>query len=328
MANETKLIGHKSQREALKRLFTKGKLPSTMLLAGPAGIGKRRVALEVARSLLCESTPQYGGCGSCKTCHLIEIGNLPDFYLVECGDREHWGTEETKGLLHALNLTSCFGRGRVIVFNDVEALHIASANALLKSLEEPRPNTWFILVSANSSKLPPTILSRSQTFFFNPLATNEVEEVLGHLKDEVEGLPLSIAELVLLADGAPGSITAIKNHALAWMDLKVSMSAIHSGDAQRAASFSAELAKDKENLAEKLKLLRIYARHRMYETPQDPLWALCLSNLISAERLIFDRNLNAQYVLSVTFLNLIAKGTLNSFTTLTNSATLLERIVV
>jgi DNA polymerase III subunit delta' len=327
MTFKSSLIGHQPQRESIRRLFEKGKFPSTVLFAGPAGIGKKLVALEVARSLLCENG-MFSGCGKCKACRLVDAGNFPDFYLIECADRERWNVEQIKELLYSLNLTSCFSRGRVIVFNDAEFLHIASANALLKSLEEPRANTWFILVSANPSKLPPTVLSRSQTWFFNPLAHEEVQHIIAELKDEIEGLPLSLDELVVLADGAPGSITAIKDHSLEWMDLKVTMSAIHGGDARRAVSFASEISKDKEDLRERLTLLRIYARHRMYETPQDSLWALCVTNLIAAERLIFERNLNAQYVLSNVLLNLVSSADLNSFTTLTNSAKLLERIVV
>src|SRR4051794_36910566 len=88
-AHTPDLIGHEPQRRMLARLVKNGRLPSTMLFAGPAGVGKRAAAFELARSLFCTgSKSSYGGCGACKECRLVAAGNFPDCIAVDCRDRE------------------------------------------------------------------------------------------------------------------------------------------------------------------------------------------------------------------------------------------------
>ena len=324
-----KLVGHSGQRESLKRLLKDNKLPSTILFAGASGIGKLTVARELSRSLFCGANPApYGGCGECEMCRLFEVGNVADFHLIECSDKSNLGVDGIKDVLYTLNLKSYHGGARVIVLNDADALLTQSANALLKSLEEPRPNTWYILVTANPSRLPQTIISRSQVWFFNTLSHAEVLEVL-KLKDNADLPPnLSLEDLAILSDGSPGNCTEIARYFGEWVTCKETLSAIFSGDIKVATQFAATLAKDKDSLRGKLRLLRIYARTRMLESPPHVKWATCLTNIITAERLIFDRNLAAGTVLLAVFLNLVSDDHLNSFTTLTNSVTLLKDMVV
>lgn len=147
------------------------RLPHALLLHGPAGIGKRDLAMELARWLLCQAPTSEGACGQCPACSWFEQGGHPDFRLIEPASESAEADETKKGgrsitvdqvreVVEFLTLSSHQGGWRVVVLQPAEALGVAAANALLKTLEEPPPRTVFLLVSHQPRRLLPTILSR------------------------------------------------------------------------------------------------------------------------------------------------------------------------
>jgi len=317
------ITGHNTQRQALRRLLIENKLPQTILLSGISGIGKRLVAQEMAHSLLCESIFQKlrtgeqidedlflhnGGCGHCNGCKTLSAGNAPDYYFVDCLDKDSWNTSAIRELLYSLHLKSFSAGNRVVLFNDAEEMSAQAANALLKSLEEPRPGLYFILVSSAPSRLPPTLLSRCQSWFFNQLTPDEIEKIIAE-KNLIGELAEQIDEkdLAVLADGSLDSIERLAGNLENWKDLGQRLDAIASGKLERGLETAKEIAKDKKTLRDNIQLLRIHARKRMHESAEAKeqlKWSLCLSNLLSAEQYIFQRNLNASYVLQQVFTDL------------------------
>lgn len=153
------------------------RLPHALLLEGPRGIGKRDFALGFAHALLCETPSQDGqACGQCPACHWLAQDSHPDFRLLEPLTDEDKSEEEgpptrkrreiniaqVRALADFVNLSSHRAGGRVVVIHPAETLNPAASNALLKTLEEPSPNTQFLLVSHQPHFLLPTIKSRSQ----------------------------------------------------------------------------------------------------------------------------------------------------------------------
>jgi len=157
-------------------------LPHALLLRGRAGIGKTDLARAFAQALLCES-PDAGGfaCTRCPACGWFVQGNHPDFRQVEpeilsaAQATVEPATAKTESLSKQIRidqirdlqafLTVGSHRGglRVVLIRPAEAMNAATANALLKSLEEPGPRTLFMLVSSNAQRLLPTVRSRCQT---------------------------------------------------------------------------------------------------------------------------------------------------------------------
>ncbi|MCB0340068.1 MAG: AAA family ATPase, partial [Bdellovibrionales bacterium] len=204
------ICGHEHQRMRLARLLHTNRLPQSMIFAGPTGIGKSLVAAELVQTIFCDkgSAQTYGGCGECKSCHLFAVGNHPDLHLVDCNQ---WKVDQVRELLSALALKSYEGRARAVIFNDAEQLNTQSLNALLKTLEEPRPDTYFVLVTSNPAKLLQTVLSRCHKFHFDPLTAAEVELLI--TKGNIETGELTLKEITLLSDGSMENIEKLSEHA-------------------------------------------------------------------------------------------------------------------
>lgn len=161
---------HPWHREAWNALAAdRTRLPHALLLHGRRGIGKRVFALELARLLLCQTPRDGTACGSCRSCHLFQVGTHPDFRLVEpqeSGEGEEGGRAGTISIAQIRELTtlvelSSHQKGRrVIVIHPPEAMNPPAANALLKTLEEPADNTVFVLVSHQPRQLLATVVSR------------------------------------------------------------------------------------------------------------------------------------------------------------------------
>jgi DNA polymerase-3 subunit delta' len=155
---------------AEQALRARSRWPHALLITGRRGIGKRRLALQFAKALLCESPESDGGaCGRCASCGYIAAGAHPDLRVVEPVERDEEGNakpldailvDRIRELADFAQLTSHRQRAKVAVIAPAEAMNAAAANALLKTLEEPPPATYLLLVSDQWGRLPATIVSR------------------------------------------------------------------------------------------------------------------------------------------------------------------------
>ena len=152
-------------------------LPHALLLRGRAGTGKHDFALNLAQILLCSQAGEQP-CGACPSCIWFAEGNHPDFRLISPEDadvaedapikkkgskKSQISVAQIRQLIDYLSLSSHqVNSKRVILISPAETLNIASANALLKMLEEPPANTLFLLVTSQPQRLLATILSRCQ----------------------------------------------------------------------------------------------------------------------------------------------------------------------
>src|SRR5262245_36965017 len=187
---EFRLRGHDDVAEKFCRALAKGRLASTFLFVGPAGIGKQTFALKLAQSLLCERVPeqQFAPCGECPSCHQVASLNHPDVELIVkppdkafipvemlIGDADH---RMRAGLCYNIALKPYSGRRKVAIIDDADYLNKEGANCLLKTLEEPPANSILILIGTSEQRQLPTIRSRCQIVRFLPLAESDVAELL------------------------------------------------------------------------------------------------------------------------------------------------------
>ena len=151
-------------------LQQRARWPQALLIAGGRGLGKRALALHLARALLCE-TPQADGepCGICPACVYVAAGAHPDLRLIEPVLVDDEGNvtivdvisvDRVRELTEFTQLSTHRHRAKIAVIAPAEAMNPPAANALLKTLEEPPDNTYLMLVSHQPGRLAPTIVSR------------------------------------------------------------------------------------------------------------------------------------------------------------------------
>ena len=155
---------------AASALGSRQRWPHALLITGRRGLGKRLLALHFARSLLCENPRDSGeACGACPSCGYVGQGTHPDLQLIEpvtyddegnATAVDTIGVERVRELIAFSQLSPHRQRAKVGLIAPAEAMNAAAANALLKTLEEPPPGTFLLLVSHQPARLPPTIVSR------------------------------------------------------------------------------------------------------------------------------------------------------------------------
>ena len=177
------IAGHRRLVSLLSRACARDTLPPSLLLAGPAGVGKRRTALAIATTLNCLqplSTPELerDACGECASCRRIGRGVHPDVITVQPGDSGSIKIEQVRDVIDRAGYRPFEGRRRVVIVDEADALVHAAQSALLKTLEEPPSASVFLLVSSIPDALLETVRSRCPKLRFGPLAPAEVADIL------------------------------------------------------------------------------------------------------------------------------------------------------
>jgi DNA polymerase III subunit delta' len=177
------IVGHRRLLSLLSRAIARDTLPPALLLAGPSGVGKRRVALAIARAVNCLEPGATGdfereACGKCTSCRRIERGVHPDVIVIEPGDMGTIKIEAIRDVVDRAGYRPFEGRRRVVIIDEADALVDAAQNALLKTLEEMPSASIFVLVSSLPDALLATVRSRCPRLRFAPLSAAEVAQVL------------------------------------------------------------------------------------------------------------------------------------------------------
>lgn len=171
------VIGHEEQVERLRALKASGRWPHAMLFVGPNGIGKKKIALAFTQMLVCPVSPE--ACGECGACLRIEKQQSESLLLVQPDPeaaRPAIKVDDIRNLLEQLSLAS-MGVARVVIIDKADAMNPQAANALLKTLEEPFENVYFILLGREVQSFLPTIRSRSQVLRFTGLTENDLRRI-------------------------------------------------------------------------------------------------------------------------------------------------------
>jgi DNA polymerase-3 subunit delta' len=190
-----KLPWQESQWQRLDSLLRSGKLPHALLFAGPSGVGKQRFVNAFAHYLMCDSPAQGMACGNCRQCVLNKAGSHPDLKWVAPEEKsKQIKIDQIRSLVETLGHTSQQGGYKIVVLAPAEVMNINAANALLKSLEEPAPQTLLMLLTDSPNQLLPTIRSRCQTIDFPLPAKNQSLTWLASLVTAQTPVELLLAE--------------------------------------------------------------------------------------------------------------------------------------
>jgi DNA polymerase III subunit delta' len=272
------LYGHDSLRARLRSAVRRGTLPASLLIHGPRGVGKQRLALWLGQLMLCElGDSDAAPCGKCRSCRYATQLGHPDLqwffprprpkesdisledveldFIKAINERQ-----ETNGLysppsgsdgifirtvhyiVQRAEITPAMGKRKIFVIGDAHRMVAQegtefAANAFLKLLEEPQPDTTMVLTTSEPAALLPTIRSRVVAVRAGRLSDADVR---AFLKDPVVSaalesysLPRSLEERVRLAEGAPGALFGTSVAKDAMSQASALLAAAKAGNAER-----------------------------------------------------------------------------------------------
>ena len=187
------VTGHRRLVVLLSKAIARDTLPPSLVLAGPAGIGKRRTALSIAQALNCP-TPWSGtvdgegggaaivlerdACGTCAVCRRIERGMHPDVLVIAPDSMGAIKIDVIRDAIDRSGYRPFEARRRVVIIDEADAMQPPAQSALLKTLEEPPASSVFLLVSSMPDALLPTVRSRCPMLRFGALSAAEVSSLL------------------------------------------------------------------------------------------------------------------------------------------------------
>jgi DNA polymerase-3 subunit delta' len=222
--DNAELFGHEAAEAELSSAHAQGRLPHAWLIAGPRGVGKATLAFRFARYMLkhgrAGESDLFGGAPTSlrvppedPVFRRVAASGHADLMALERGPndrgvlRKEIVIEQARALGGFFALTSAEGGWRIAIIDSADEMNAASANALLKVLEEPPANSLLLLVAHAPSRLLPTIRSRCRRLILRPLAEPLVAEIVGRHRPELgEAERLALARL---AEGSPGRALAL-----------------------------------------------------------------------------------------------------------------------
>ncbi len=261
------------------------------LLQGPSGLGQYELALSLVSAWLCEQPTAQGACGHCPSCHAIEVRThadlavlMPETQMLELGwplsekaqadidDKKRKPSkdiriEAMRDMVEFAQRTDARGRGKAVLVYPAERMNIYTANALLKTLEEPAGDVRLVLATEAAHLLLPTIRSRCQT---HTLAWPQQDEALAWLAGQGVDMPVAQA-LMRSAGGRPNDAQRLSSSGLSpawWAALPKAM---QQGDAAHLSELSPAQAIDAlQKLCHDLVLRASGAEPRFFMSSQLP----------------------------------------------------------
>src|SRR5262245_43730369 len=179
------IIGHAPIVALLRQAVSRARVPQSLLLAGPEGVGKRATAIALAQSVNCPvrrdakaASPKDDACGKCPTCERIARGAHSDVVIIDRGEDSIIKLKVLRERVLDVIGYRPFEAARRVFIIAADDLQDAGQDALLKTLEEPPPSAMLILISAYPDSLSATVQSRCRRLRFGPLAERDVARIL------------------------------------------------------------------------------------------------------------------------------------------------------
>jgi DNA polymerase III subunit delta' len=288
-------VGNQKVVKLLDNQIKQGNLAQSYLFYGPENVGKRTLALKIAREVSSKKTD----------------GINPDVVIIESEIQEKKGVkkfldikiDKIRNLQHQISLHSQGGKERFFIIDNAQSLTKSAQNALLKILEEPNEKAVIILISKDEKKLLPTIISRCQKIKFSLVSNQELGEMIR------EDVPNKEA-LIFWAMNRPGLLKTILENSEELGFRKESFEEfklLFKGNIEEKLNLAEKLSKNEETMLQKLELWLVLLRKSMLGIDEkikiSPLKSFkIIENIIKAIETIKETNANSRLILENVFL--------------------------
>ena len=197
-------VNQESVTSVIKGALISQKISHAYLFSGPKGVGKTGLARILAKAANCLNIQKkYEPCNNCDACKTIDAGHSLD--VLEIDAASHRGIDEIRDIIDKIQLAPAQNRYKIFIIDEVHMLTREAFNALLKTLEEPPPFVIFIMATTELYKVPPTIISRSQSFTFKRIQDEHIIKYLQKIS-LTEKFLIEKEALQLIARNSEGSL--------------------------------------------------------------------------------------------------------------------------
>ena len=210
------LVGQSHITRTLANAIRQGRVAHAYLFCGPRGTGKTSTARILAAALNCEDPRDGDACGVCARCREVAEDRLVDVREIDAAS--HRQVEDMRALRETVGYAPAAGRHKVYILDEVHMLTEASWNTLLKTLEEPPPETTFVLCTTDPRKVLATVVSRCQRFEFRRYAEDEITAHLADIcaREGIRAEPEALAAIARRVDGGMRDALSILDQAAAF----------------------------------------------------------------------------------------------------------------
>jgi DNA polymerase III subunit gamma/tau len=273
------VVGQEHVVRTLRNAVEQGKVHHAYLFVGSRGTGKTSMAKMLAACMNCVHGPTVEPCGQCESC--VSIANATSLDVIEMDAASNNSVDDIRELRESVQFAPVSGRSKVYILDEAHMLSSQAWNAFLKTLEEPPPNTIFVLATTEAQKVLPTVVDRCHRFDFARPTVEQIATVVTRVAT-AEKIEIGPDAVALLARHATGSFrdalgtleqlvtytgtTVATDDVLAVLGVADSdllfdaLDAVAAGDARSAWLAAAQLADTGRDIAQFLKDIEAHAR--------------------------------------------------------------------